>query len=206
LDGDRRLRIVDAMIVSKKSKFIFVHVPKTGGLSVRMVLCTSYVDDVEEIFRWHCRARDAAKFINNWNSYFSFGFVRNPWEAQLSMYTYVVGMGSRHPEGQKFSMYGSFGSYLDRHIQGMWEAGQLCNQADFLYSREDECLVSFIGRHENLDRDFNKVRNKLGRPLSELPRLNQSEHGPYRDYYDTNSKALVEKMFRKDIERFDYAF
>ena len=41
------------------------------------------------------------------------------------------------------------------------------------------------------------MRGKLGRPPSETPRLNQSEHSPYRDYCDRKSKVLVEKIFRK---------
>jgi hypothetical protein len=122
------------------------------------------------------------------------------------MYKYVMGMGSRHPEGEKFRTYGGFSAYLDRHIQGMWEAGQLLNQADFLYNANGECLISFIGRFENLNRDFAKVQNAIGRNLGELPKLNISEHGHYHNYYDAKSKAVIEKMFRTDIERFDYVF
>jgi hypothetical protein len=193
------------MIISPAGRFAFIHVPKTGGFSVRTLLRVSY-PDVQEMFARHCLARDASRVIHDWPGYFRFGFVRNPWAVQLSMYRYVLGSGPLHPDFRVFGGYGSFGGYLDRHVRPLWEAGQLLIQSDFLYGADDAGLVSFVGKYETLEQDFAEVRRRLNRPVGALPRLNRSEHGAYQEYYDDASKALIARIYATDIARFGYAF
>jgi hypothetical protein len=193
------------VIISPANKYIFLHVPKTGGVSIRNFL-RDVSPDVQEIFLWHCFGRDACKIIHNWCSYFRFGFVRNPWAAQLSMYKYIIDMGPRHPEWEKISAYRNFASYVDHHVRDHWENGRMTTQSDILYSIDGACLVSFIGRFEALERDFAEICMRVGLPDKKLPKSNQSEHGPYQDYYNQSSRSLVAEIFSTDIDRFNYVF
>ena len=63
-------------ILHHSQNFVFVHVPKTGGTSIREALgmSTSYHFTACEI--WHM-------FPDLWNK-FSFAFVRNPWDRLVS--------------------------------------------------------------------------------------------------------------------------
>jgi hypothetical protein len=68
------------MLISKKKKFIFVHVQKTAGTSLRRVLR----ENASDARQWHGRHGHASSGIaeigrERWDQFFSFGFVRNPW-------------------------------------------------------------------------------------------------------------------------------
>jgi hypothetical protein len=79
-------------------------------------------------------------------------------------------------------------------------------QKEFFYDGNGNCIVDFIGKLENLDQDFKKICNKIGIE-AELPHKNKSKRKrDYRKYYTEETKKLVEKAFREDIELFYYEF
>jgi hypothetical protein len=108
-------------------------------------------------------------------------------------------------------------------------------QHNFLFDKEENLLVDFVGKFERLQEDFNKVCKRLGISKSTLPHINKSfdfntkvsrrlikilskilflssktRHPPisksYKEYYDNESKEFVSELYRKDIESFGYRF
>jgi hypothetical protein len=72
---------------------------------------------------------------------------------------------------------------------------------------DGECrLVDFVGRFEMFQADYDILCNRIELPLQQLPHLNKSTHGHYSEYYDTETKELVGKLYAKDIELFKYKF
>ena len=57
-----------------------------------------------------------------------------------------------------------------------------------------------IIRYENLAKDVKRI---LG---IKLPMTHETKHLNYRDYYNEQSKAYIEKVFAKDLEKFGYEF
>ena len=78
------------MLISKQKKFVFVHVQKTGGTSLRQVL-KSHAPDARKWHGKHGHASDAIAEIGRaeWERYFSFAFVRNPWDRLVSWYAMI---------------------------------------------------------------------------------------------------------------------
>jgi hypothetical protein len=67
--------------------------------------------------------------------------------------------------------------------------------------------VDFIGRLETFARDVAVVRERLGLPPTEdVPHLNRSRRGSYRDYYNDATRKRVAEVFAKDIDAFGYTF
>ena len=65
------------MIVNNQHKFIFVHVYRTGGTSI------------DKAFGGNNHkggTHTALETVPNWKDYFSFAFVRNPWDRVVSAY------------------------------------------------------------------------------------------------------------------------
>jgi hypothetical protein len=88
---------------------------------------------------------------------------------------------------------------LDRHFRSQYE---------FLHDPNDPngtLLVDFVGRYEKLGEDFRKVGDVLGL-TAELSRVNATRHGPYREYYDEETRNLVREMYRSDLETLGYRF
>jgi hypothetical protein len=78
-------------------------------------------------------------------------------------------------------------------------------QKDFVTDSEGEMIVDFVGRYENLSKDFLKVCKILNINAS-LPHINKSSHMNYRSYYSAKTRSLVEENFSEDIELFGYTF
>lgn len=82
---------------------------------------------------------------------------------------------------------------------------QLNPQVDWIMNEKGKIELDFIGRFENLENDFAKLSNILGIKGS-LPRLRQSKHNDYKFYYTKRTKEIVEKIYSKDIQLFNYEF
>jgi hypothetical protein len=135
----------------------------------------------------------------NFRSYFSFAFVRNPWDWQVSLYTYALKNPS-HFQHDFTNKLDGFPAYLD------WRcANDIHFQKDFIYSQDGKLLVNFVGKYEHLDADFREVCGRIGISAS-LPRLNISKEKPYQKYYTPETVELVRKTFAPDIEAFGYDF
>ena len=100
------------MLISHSHRFIFFHVAKTGGMSVRKALLP-YTEEparfkikrppahkagrpnpfyaIWEALLLHATARDAQKELpaTVFDEYYKFAFVRNPWDWQVSMYNII---------------------------------------------------------------------------------------------------------------------
>jgi len=146
------------------------------------------------------------------DSCYSFGIVRNPWDWQVSLYrfaletviglprtaAYVRGLG---PERRTYARLTSFDDYI------RWRCTEDVHlQKEFLFSADGRQLVTFIGKYERVEQDFREICGAIGIEAS-LPRLNESStHTPYQDYYTPETTELVRRAFASDIELFGYEF
>lgn len=187
-------------MVNHEHKFIFLHIPKCGGISIRTA------------FRWpkmgrHMNAkRTEWEFPKEFDEYFTFSFVRNPWSRFLSAYTFLSagGIGPRdkmHRE-QYIKPYSSFEEFV-RNIFKIKISNQLHFRLQTTFVNDK---VDFIGRFENFQEDFDTICDRIGIPRYELPHKNKTKHKHYTEYYDDETREIVGKYYKKDIETFDYRF
>jgi hypothetical protein len=217
------------MIISHSHRFIFFHVAKTGGMSIRKAL-QDYCQEpdrfrinrpskvkagqpnpfyeVWEALLLHATMRDAQKELPGeiFNSYYKFAFVRNPWDWQVSMYHFIL-RDPTHVKHEQVKQLGSFAAYLTWVIatDNPYPKGATKLQSRVLTDAKGKLLADFVGRYETLEQDFAKICDRLGIAV-ELPHVNGSVHRDYRDYYDANTRQLVAEHFRADIELFQYTF
>lgn len=65
--------------------------------------------------------------------------------------------------------------------------------------------TQFVGRFENLAEDFRKLTALVG-VEAELPHLNRSQRGEYRDQYDAKSRETIARYYDEEIRTFEYRF
>jgi hypothetical protein len=179
--------------------FVFLHINKTGGCSIEAAV------GIPHEHRTALEKRDELGEAA-WLKRFTFAFVRNPWDRVVSQYHYRVNANRTNLGGKQIEFnewvklaYGSNdGNYYDNPKFFM-------PQLDWITDQNGTILVNFIGRFEHLERDFDLVCASI-RVKAKLPHLNKSNHGPYRDYFDDESREIVGIWFKKDIEYFEYAF
>lgn len=84
------------MIYSISRKFLYIHNPKTAGMSITKCIQPKNHDDMNENinFPWHMPSVDINNILifNNidTNDWFKFSFVRNPWDRVSSIYKFFV--------------------------------------------------------------------------------------------------------------------
>ena len=79
-------------------------------------------------------------------------------------------------------------------------------QYHFISDWHGKNTMDFIGKFENLQEDFNTLCDKIGIPERQLPHQNKSEHGYYSEYYNNETREIVEEKYAKDIDYFKYSF
>ena len=200
-------------MIDKHRKFIFVHIPKTGGQSLYTNLggWTSVkphgFDRGLKKYRHHFTMSEYLEHGylggDKFELYFKFGFVRNPWDRILSEYKYALRIYSKF---RISNLRGFIKKYWGNSRRHSTIKQHIRPQYEFLYNTDGNCMVDFIGRFENLQEDFNVVCDKIGIARMELPHKNKSKHKHYTEYYDEETKQIVAEKYAKDIEMFGYKY
>ena len=204
-------------MINHRHKFIFVHVNKCAGQSIRRALPrgTRGHNTIQHYLELCAReGRDPAE-------YFKFTFVRNPWSKVASFYHYHKRRNwelfpwtpADEPDFNEFirrlfvENEGALAVEVFRGRSGeSTHHLRLSNSLDWVTGPGGKVLVDFIGRVENLQADFDEVCDRIGIRRRQLPHVNRSEHAPYWEYYDDASREIVAERFRRDIDYFGYTF
>jgi len=175
------------MVIDHDKKFIFVHVYKTGGTSIEEALGGKSNVSVHE----------RLENIINWKDYFSFGFVRNPWDRAVSSYMFQA----RSPHIQQQQLFsGTFEEYI---ISTFLKQGDTKSYVQ--YSKVKNC--NFIGRFEHLHDDFKRVCKDIKvLPVPKLQHIYKTEHKHYSEYYNDELKEIIAETRKGDIETFGFTF
>jgi len=178
-------------MINHNLKCIFVEIPKTGSTSIRSIVGVPP--------RPHLSIVEIQKQITKqqFNEYFKFAFVRNPWDRELSLYKYIL----KTPIHERYKQCKASGSFLN-----FIKTPRILQQQFNLISKQEKDQMNFIGRFENLQQDFDIVCDKIGIPVQQLPHENKTDHKHYIEYYNNETKNIVAQRYAKDIEYFGYEF
>lgn len=188
-------------------KCIFIHIPKNAGMSVCYALFGNHAGS-------HRRLRDYYNVFpeSTIREYYKFAFVRNPWDRLVSTYVFLKKGGMTDKDkawaDANLSEYDDFGTFVRKWInpENIYTYIHFIPQFEFVIDKNGESGVDFVGRFENLNRDFETVAQQLGIE-SELKKVNSSrKDSEYRSFYDDETREIVAKVYARDIEMFNYEF
>ncbi|MGY8779201.1 MAG: sulfotransferase family 2 domain-containing protein [Longimicrobiales bacterium] len=221
------------MRISHQHRFVFFANPKTGSRSVRRLLdAHSEIhgrpgDQVTDDFPFynHMRPIDLREVFvaRDWDfdDYFKFVLVRNPWSRAVSLYEMIAyregGQLSRlRSRTKRHLAFRAWLRTLDPDGRGADEPGVLQSfrrfgaytYLGFAGDEEGVPLVDDVIRLEDIDERLAPIFGRLGLPAPDrVPRVGRGRYrGSYRDYYDDEARALVGSLFGADVQRFDYVF
>ena len=217
------------MLLSVRHRFLFVHIAKTGGTSVRkalerrrwgdpwywpMFLCSRFSHlsghRIATKLPRHAKVIAAKELLPKefFDSLFKFAFVRNPWDLQVSSFHHI-----RRERPHYLGGHEDFEGFLrwkldparpyQYHVDTSIEL-----QSDYLIDLHGNLIVDFIGRYERLAEDFATACERIGISAPALPhaRAAKDRSKDYRSYYTDETAELVARHFARDIEMLGYRF
>lgn len=204
-------------IFSHEKKFFFIHIEKNAGSSIKKYIMknegvnkdtdihkqTGIINFKLNQFRGtryfgsDATAKECIDIFGEdiWDEYFTFAFVRNPWDRMWSWYRYLI--DCRVLTGN---------TSLRDWILNYDFRGKM-RQTDYILDKNGNICFKHIGRYENLKEDFEIVCENLNFIKGELPEINRSSNRtPYYEFYDLETKDLISKLFEKEIDLLEYEF
>ena len=184
----------------RDGKYIFIHINKTGGTSI---------DKALGLRKRHLSAKEIIDWIgyDEYSAAFKFAVVRNPWSKVVSHYNFRIKNEEEalkeRPIDFKDWVIKTYGPEKDLFYYNnplMFQP-----QVDWLKNHHEEVDVDEILRFENLNDEFERIREKLGGKKG-LPHVNKTARTHFRTLYDDETKIIVGEWFREDISRFGYSF
>ena len=212
-------------MISHKYKCIFVEVPKTGSTSIRAVLgkpLTPHLNlwENKRLMQryWTQRGGRKNRLLEclylmlskerrmqigqrQFDNYFKFGFVRNPWDRVVSLYERTEAQQMRNE-----MTFSQFVEWIDYSSSTCIHSSPHRYQLDWFVDPNGKILADFIGRFETIDEDWAYVAKKLGISAT-LPHTRPSfRTRHYAEYYTPQTCEMIAQKFKVDIEHFGYEF
>ena len=221
-------------MISHKYKCIFIHIPKCAGTSIESALghfdeydgwgrqdhrtirqiqqpiewgkvLTSKDNFDEYIRRIQHKFRKYENSLNKltvtqeqYQKYFKFTIVRNPWARAYSYYKGTIKKDPRYKNLPSISLEDFLNEQLGKkHLQP---------QMNYIKRFDGTIDLDFIGRFENLSKDFEYIAKKVGLDIHQLPHMLKGSSDDYRLHYSEEAKKLIETTYKEEIELFKYTF
>jgi len=195
-------------MISHKHKCIFIHIPKTAGMSIENSFAKSlgldlvvgqchpllltYNKDLKigPQSLAHLSISDYVKhsYISEelFKEYFKFTFVRNPFDRILSIYRHF-----------HYHRYITFETFLKHEFKFLEKERNyfIKPQIEYILNESGNIELDYLGNYENINSDFNEVSKKIEHPIAELKYINKS---------NTNVKRFSRgnlKFLRKTLKK-----
>jgi hypothetical protein len=214
------------LILSPSKKFIFIHVPKAAGTSIHGALshhdvfhkvrrgdaavrarCAvdNKLPEAAATFSQHTSAAGAIKVLGRaaFDSYYSFCFVRNPWDVAVSWFHYRLQVPKIDGHADAVAA-GTFDAYARRVLAGPDGVKWVGPQHPYATDADGKIAVRFVGHYESLADDFAEVTAALDLETLPLDHFNQSHHAPWANLYTRETFAIVARLVARDAALFGY--
>lgn len=204
-------------LVSRSKKFIYFHFPKTGGTSfIDPLLQFIDEEDYKKFYMEHDHD-DASVVKKLMGSEFwemrKIATVRNPFAILISEYFFKrdqpEGSGQEHIE---LCRNLSIRDFIIKFVETDWDDDKhsghfkIVKRGQLKYhSINNVYTPDFTIKLEEITQE--KVNNAFGFEVPEIEKKNTfGDITKYRDFYDSDTRKLVEELYREDLNYFNYEF
>ena len=194
----------------QQTRSIFVHIPKSAGVSISNSLYNSKGGGHRTLFHYQ-----RIFSYNKFNEFYKFTFVRNPWDRLFSAYNFLKNGGMNDADAawsQRYLIdYASFDQFILEGIskKEIQEYIHFKTQIYYLINSDRRICVDFVGLYENLHSDFQHICHTLEISAPSVNHLNSadpSRNNGYINSYTSEMKSIVKDIYAEEIDIFGYKF
>lgn len=137
---------------------------------------------------------------SKYGNYFSFCFVRDPYDLMISLYSYI----KQHREHKFYEIAHSL-AFNEFVIFYLLQKPR--RQSDFIFDKNGKCLISKIAKYESINEEISDLSRILG-VEGKIQKLNSSIRSKNLADYWTEQKVAeeFERYFALDFEKLGYSY
>ena len=192
--------------VFSEKKQIFIHIPKTAGISVVKAFFGDVTLEGHRSVYFYKQV-----FGQDLSNFFTFTFVRNPWDRLYSAYKFLQKGGINIHDKNAFDMYLSeYNDFEDFVLNGLnekilFEITHFIPQFKFVCDENGTILVDYIAKFEDIENEILEL-NSLMKTKVKLEYHNVNIKKSYTEIYSPEMIEVVKRIYKKDIDIFEYCF
>ena len=191
----------------KKDNWVYIHVPKTAGTTTEMLFEKQYFLKVED--EVHTTVYDIEDKIDK----FIFGFVRNPYTYEWSIWNYHKSSWSIFDSFDEWCAFRFDGKKDECYEKYPKKKGELDygyslfirSQAGYFCDENKKCIASKIYRFEQLKESWDEIQKRINMDIK-MDVYHRVHKDDYKRDYTDYSYDLITSHRAKDIELFGYNF
>jgi hypothetical protein len=185
---------------------IFVHITKAAGTSLALSLFGE--------LPYHYTAQQYRVIYGKkeFNQFYKFTFVRNPWDRLYSAYSYLKDGGWNENDKiwaeNNLKEINSFEDFVNNWLskERLNSHIHLWPQSRFICDRRNFPIIDYLGYFETIQSDFDVITEQLKLKQRGLKHTNSSKRIGYKDVYTAEMIKKVENLYHTDINNFGYTF
>lgn len=204
-------------ILFREPKIVFTVIPKNANTSVKVSLLQTFYNKqvtIQNVTTFHSQTLKIFDYIDNQQvhsleDYLKIVVTRNPFDRLVSGWKNKIKDLKRPRFG--FTNACSF----DDFIKIIYDTSEEDLNRHFIpqyrfVTYNNQLINNYIIKMEELDFEWPKLQELIKKEyninLVDLPFLNFTNSGNYKNYFSDKTKELVEDKFKKDLELFNYRF
>lgn len=196
------------MIISRKHRILFLHSPKTGGISIETALfridethSLATEENIKNLLKnplRHCNTSEVMELFNSslLDRLTKFAVVRHPICRIRSEYNYNLHNSPHYKTREYTRQFGSFESWIFNHLPK--KKGR---QSDWTHYEGNQ-FVDILLRFENLNFEFSELMRKKN-ISAKLPHINSS-FKYNTEPLSNRAEAFARNILRDEFDLYDY--
>ena len=198
-------------MINHEHKFLFLHLPKTGGTSINKFFNDKFDNNERDFGHPYLSEYIYDKKTDrytNLKNYFKFTIIRNPYDRLISAFFYMKEY-SNFPFDISFRKKwkledDTFESFVIEKLPIILSDKDIRPRHFKPQIEFGTTDLDYIGSFITMQDDMKIICDKIGIESQDLPHINSSDHKRYDEYYKKELLDIVKTLYINDFKNYNH--